>query len=128
MIYVDSSVALAHLLAEGKRMPDELWDETLTSSSLLMYEVWNRIHARRLAHSHEAETHRILGRVIMIELSPNVLKRALQPLPYEPRTLDALHLASMDYVQNQGQGLELASFDERLLASARALGIAIYRA
>jgi hypothetical protein len=63
----------------------------------------------------------------MIDLSPEILKRALDPLPHMPRTLDALHLASMDYVQNQGHALELASFDERLLTSARALGIAAYR-
>ena len=30
MIYVDTSVVLAHLLAEDRRPPDALWRETLS--------------------------------------------------------------------------------------------------
>jgi hypothetical protein len=39
MIYLDSSVALAHLLAEDRFPPDEFWDEQLVSSRLLECEV-----------------------------------------------------------------------------------------
>ena len=46
MIYLDSSVALAHLFAEEQRLPDAVWSEPLTSSRLLEYEVWNRLHAK----------------------------------------------------------------------------------
>jgi hypothetical protein len=42
MIYLDSSVALAHLLAEDRFPPDLLWDQQLVSSRLLECEVWNR--------------------------------------------------------------------------------------
>ena len=52
MIYLDTSVALAHLLAEDRQPPDDLWTEELWSSRLLEYELWNRIHARDLARSH----------------------------------------------------------------------------
>ena len=34
MIYLDSSVALAHLFAEEQRLPDAVWSEPLTSSRL----------------------------------------------------------------------------------------------
>ena len=34
MIYLDSSVALAYLLAEDRFPPDGLWDEQLVSSRL----------------------------------------------------------------------------------------------
>jgi hypothetical protein len=37
--------------------------------------------------------------------------------------LDALHLATMDFVQGRGRAIELASYDARLLAAARALRI-----
>lgn len=37
MIYLDTSVALAHLLAEDRQPPASLWDETLVSSRLLEY-------------------------------------------------------------------------------------------
>jgi hypothetical protein len=35
MTYLDSSVALAHLLAEDRFPPDLLWDQQLVSSRLL---------------------------------------------------------------------------------------------
>ena len=48
MIYLDSSVALAYLLAEDRFPPDILWDQPLVSSRLLECEVWNRINAHQL--------------------------------------------------------------------------------
>jgi hypothetical protein len=50
MIYLDSSVALAHLLAEDRFPPETLWDRPLVSSRLLECEVWNRINAHRKIH------------------------------------------------------------------------------
>ncbi len=41
------------------------------------------------------------------------------------RTLDALHLASMEFLRLRGQSIELASYDDRLIVGARALGIAL---
>ena len=82
MIYLDSSVALAHLLVED--------------------------------------------RVPLLELAPPVLVRALEPFPVPVRTLDALHLASMDFLRTHGQTVRLASYDERLLTVARRLDIDVY--
>ena len=45
MIYIDSSVALAYLLAEPRSPSTRLWQESLTSSALLEYEVWTRVNA-----------------------------------------------------------------------------------
>jgi hypothetical protein len=55
LTYIDSSVALAYLLAEIRVPAAEFWRSALTSSRLLEYEVWNRIHARQLdqlRHDH----------------------------------------------------------------------------
>jgi hypothetical protein len=52
LIYLDSSVALAHLFGEGKSPAPALWREPQISSRLLEYELWNRTHARRLAGSY----------------------------------------------------------------------------
>lgn len=41
------------------------------------------------------------------------------------RTLDALHLATAEYLQRDGNDVELASYDTRLIAAAKALGIRI---
>jgi predicted nucleic acid-binding protein len=127
LIYLDTSVALAHLLAEDLSPPEKLWQETLISSRLLEYKVWNRIHARNLTRSHSDEVRSLLNRIAFIELSSPVLTRALEPFPKPVRTLDALHLASMDFLRRQGQAITLASYDSRLNATARALRFAIYK-
>ena len=127
MIYLDTSVALAHLLAEDRASPEELWQQPLISSRLIEYEIWTRIHARKLARSHSDEVRSLLSRVALVELSPSVLARALEPFPKPVRTLDALHLASMDFLHRQGQAVTLASYDDRLISAARALRFSIYK-
>lgn len=123
MIYLDSSVALAHLLAEDRFPPDELWEEQLVSSRLLECEVWNRINAQQLQNSHGDAVRNLIGRVAMIEMVGPVLTRALQPFPVPVRTLDAIHLAALEFIRAQKQSVQLASYDERLLEAARFLGI-----
>ena len=124
MIYIDSSVLLADLLAEFRSPPERLWDEDLASSRLLAYEVWNRINARGLMISHGGRARGLLARVNLTEISERALARALEPFPVAVRTLDAVHLATMEFLRGNGASVELASYDSRLLAAARALGIA----
>jgi predicted nucleic acid-binding protein len=126
VIYLDTSVALAHLLAEDRSPPEGLWGEPLISSRLLTYEVWIRIHARKLGRSHGDHVRELLGRVSLVELGPTVLARVLEPFPTPVRTLDALHLASMEFLRAHGQAVHLASYDARLIAAARALKIPLY--
>ena len=61
----------------------------------------------------------------LLELSPSVLARALDafPGPGTLRTLDALHLVSCSYLVEPAQGVALASYDRRMNAVARAMGI-----
>jgi predicted nucleic acid-binding protein len=125
VIYLDASVGLAHLFAEDRRPPDDLWREPLTASRLLQYEVWTRVHARRLEASHGPQVRDLLDGIAYIELTPPVLARAVEPFPVAVRTLDALHLATMDFLRNRGLSIELATYDGRLLTAARALGIPI---
>jgi predicted nucleic acid-binding protein len=123
LIYLDTSVALAHLLAEDRHPPDALWRAPLVSSRLLEYELWTRINARGLAKTHDEAARDLLGRVAFMELARPVLARALEPFPAPVRTLDALHLASIDFLRGQNQKLELATYDERLAAAAKAMKI-----
>jgi uncharacterized protein len=126
VIYLDSSVALAHLFAEPRQVSLSLWEQQLASSQLLEYEVWNRIHARAAAHVHHA-ARILIGRVLLFELDVTRLARALEPFPVPIRTLDSLHLATIDYLRARGNDVALASFDRRMIAAARALGIALYQ-
>ncbi len=123
MIYLDTSVVLAHLLAEDHAPPAELWAEQLVSSRLFQYEAWTRIHARGLAASHGPLLEDLLGRVALLELAPPILARALEPFPRPVRTLDALHLSSLLFLWKTGTPIRLASFDTRLTEVAVSLGV-----
>ncbi|MCY3600097.1 MAG: PIN domain-containing protein [Gemmatimonadetes bacterium] len=125
MIYVDTSVALAHLLAEDRRPPTSFWTDTLVSSRLLEYEMWTRLHARELASSRSEAAHSLIARISLVELAPPVLARALDAFPVPVRTLDGLHLASLEFLRGRGQAVELASYDRRMASAAEAMGIPI---
>jgi len=126
LIYLDTSVALAQLLAEDRRPPAELWEETLVASRLLEYEMWNRLHARDLARSHGDALRLLLARVAFLELGRPVLTRALQPFPTPVRTLDALHLASAAYLREHGATVTLATYDGRMREAAAGMGFSLY--
>lgn len=126
MIYVDSSVVLAQLLAEDRFPDPAFWqDGPLVSSRLLEYEVWNRINARELGLSHGDDVRLLLGRLAFLELAPSVLARALEPFPTEVRTLDALHLASIEFLRGLGQRPVLATYDRRLADAATSLDVSL---
>ncbi len=127
MIYLDTSVLLAHLLAEDKSPPERLWKEILVSSRLLEYEVWNRVHALDLAESHGDAVRQALASIALLELVSPVVIRTIEPFPIRLRTLDALHIATIVFLQTQGQDVKLASYDDRMLKAARKLHIPIYK-
>lgn len=126
MIYLDTSVALAHLLAEDRRPPDSIWAAPLVASRLLEWELWVRLNARGLGASHGELARQLLARVAFLELVTDVVTRAREPFPVPVRTLDALHLASLEFLAAQGVRVELATYDERLLAAARALDLPVH--
>ena len=125
MIYVDSSIALAWLLAEDRSPSPALWRERLISSRLLQFEVWVRIHARGLTHSHSQLVELLLKRVSLLEMAVPVLARALHPFPKPVRTLDALHLASADFLRARGEPVVIASYDGRLVETAQLMGFSL---
>ncbi len=126
MIYIETSVILAQLLAEDRCPPESLWANAIVSSRLTEYEVWNRIHARGLGSSHGESVRLLLGRLRWLEMTPAVLARALEPWPVPLRTLDALHLASVEFLRAHGQEVKLASYDVRLIGAGRRLSIPLF--
>ena len=118
-------MALAHLLAEDREPPVEIWGEALVSSRLLEYEVWTRVHARDLSRSHGDAVRLVLARLAWVEMRPEVLRRATLPFPLPVRTLDALHLASLTFLREHGYDVALATYDARLVRAAEAMDIAV---
>ncbi len=125
MIYLDTSVVLARLFAEDHAPPDAFWSQDFVSSRLLEFEVFNRVHARGAGPTYATNARHFVDRVSLVDLSAPVLARALLPFALPVRTLDALHLATMDFLRAQGQTLALATYDQRLAAAAKALGFSL---
>ncbi len=129
MIYVDTSVALATLFKETRRPLGSFWQGSLISSRLLEYEMIVRINSKGSAaaalRAMTSAGTALLSGIVLMDLSPPVVARALVPFPVPVRTLDALHLATLDYLRNQGSIVELATYDTRLTAAATALGFPI---
>ncbi|MDE0135734.1 MAG: PIN domain-containing protein [Acidimicrobiaceae bacterium] len=125
MIYLDTSVVLAHLLGEDLQPPASIWEAELVSSRLVEYELWTRLNSAALGEAYDDAAQALLGRLALVELSPVVLARALQPFPGASavRTLDALHLATCDYLRNNSRRIELATYDRRMRATASAMGV-----
>jgi predicted nucleic acid-binding protein len=126
VIYLDTSAALAELLAEDIKPAAGLWSERLVSSRLLEYEIWTRLHARKLARTHGEAARDLLARVALLELVPPVLDRALEPFPTAVRTLDALHLASIDFLRARRVDVRLATFDARMREAAIHMGVKLF--
>jgi predicted nucleic acid-binding protein len=125
VIYLDTSVVLAALFNEQRRPPDTLWATATISSRLLEYEIFVRLNALgRPAHATQ-HARNFVETVELVDLARPVLDRALQPFPVPLRTLDAIHLATLLYLQDRGLGLELATYDDRLGDVARAMGITL---
>ena len=125
MIYLDSSVALAQLFGEGRVPPVEFWAEQLIASRLFEFEVWNRVHARNLGAVLSPDVYRLCARIEFVELTRAVLSRVLDPFPVSVRTLDAVHLSTIDFLRRDGRAVRLASYDNRMLDAARAMGVPI---
>ena len=88
MIYLDSSVVLARVFAEAASPSDRFWSQRFVSSWLLAYEVMNRVNLRADVSGLRDNAQAIVDRVELIDLSPAVLDRALQPFPVPVKTLD----------------------------------------
>jgi hypothetical protein len=113
-------------LDEDVHPPERLWKESLVSSRLMEYEAWRRLHALGLAESHGESLRSLLSAVAMLDLPTPIVERAREAFPRPVRTLDALHLASLLFLVEQGQKVQLATYDERLERVATELGISPY--
>lgn len=125
MIYIDTSVLLAEVLLEDRHPTEAFWNEPLISSRLLKYEAWTCLNRLGAKASQIEAARLLLDRIALIEMHAPALERALEPLPVPVRTLDAMHLATMDFLKQQGQPVRLASYDDRLITAARAMDFAI---
>lgn len=95
------------------------------SSRLMEFELRVRVNARGLGTSHGDLVTLMLQRIAFLEMLEPILERARDPFPTPVRTLDALHLSSLLFLQEQGARIRLASYDGRMVEAARALDVQV---
>ena len=102
-IYLDSSAVIRALTGDGDPLQEwGRWDRA-DSSELMAVEVRRTIDRLRLERALDdeevADAHNELSTAVrivsLIEITPEVLRRASQPMPTVVKTLDAIHLASV---------------------------------
>ena len=126
MIYLDSSIVLAQVRSEDRHPPPEFWNNSFVSSRLLQYETWTRLHAAGRDQAEAEMARGLLIRVSYVELVPEVLDPLVEGLRVPVKTLDAIHLITMRWLEGQRLRVELATYDEKLAAAARKLGFALH--
>ena len=130
--YVETSGLLAALLEADAparrflRMPG-----TLLSSAVTFAEARRGIVRARRADRLTAEQERAAlaavtrfrRRCAVMPITDEILTRVGKPFPVEPvRTLDAIHLATVEALADDPQSLAVLTRDERVRANANVLG------
>ena len=132
--YVDASVVAAEVAPAGPRWRDWLTADIVYSSELVAVEVKRMLH-RLLVERHVdeesfaagvASLDRLLMALTLMDLSPEVLKRAGEAFPTRLKTLDALHVATAVLVRDTSNpDLVFVTADHRQATAARALSFAV---
>ena len=133
--YIESSALLAAFLeadvaarralrARGRRL----------TSALTLAEAHRALVRARLAERLSADEERravrglatFARRCELVAVTDEVLARAGRPFPVEPlRTLDAIHLASVELLDGAPQLIAVVTRDRRVAENARAMGYAV---
>lgn len=123
-MYVDSSVVLATVFAEARRPDDRFWLGPRFASRLADLEVRVRVAGRASRGSVE-DVDAVLAHMQFIEMSAASLSLLYTRPPAGVRTLDAIHLATLEHLHRTGHGMPLATYDRRLATAAHGMGFQV---
>lgn len=134
IVFLETS-ALVSILFDEPSAPDILnilnRNEIMIASSLALIESGRAItraeSLRRITGRDANRLRRLLRSSSeewqIIELNEHIVRRAQEPFPVEPiRTLDALHLATLEHVSSLVPSVEVLTLDRRIRENATALG------
>ena len=118
--YVDSSVVLRIVLGQPDPLPEWSRLERAISSELLGVECLRTIDRLRIradlgdrtVADRRGALLETIDAIDLVALDASILGRAAEPFPTLVRTLDALHLASADFLRCTGVRIEIATYDE----------------
>ncbi len=132
--YVETSALLAALLEQDTDAQQTLRAPGRRVTSALTLAEANRgvVRARATGRLSEVQERRAIqalqtfaARCDVVGVVASVLERAGRPFPIEPiRTLDAIHLATAEFLGGPPQLVTVLTRDTRVRDNARALGFA----
>lgn len=113
--------AITELEADGRRITSAL---TFAEAARALVRART---AGRLTTAQERAAlrglHTLERRSIVVSVTDEILTRAGRPFPVEPiRTLDAIHLATAEFLGEAPQLMTVVTRDDRIRQNARALG------
>jgi len=133
--YIESSALVAAILEHDAEALADLRELGRRVASALTFAEATRAVlrarvTRRISPAEERAVLRALRtfehRCTVIAVTEAVLTRAGRPFPIEPvRTLDGIHLATLDLLGETPQLVTVVTRDKRVASNARALGYAI---
>jgi len=133
IVYLDSSVVLRPLLAQGNRLQEWGDWQVAYASEVLGIECRRAIDRLRLEGLFDDKQVARAGEALVqiehtirrIKLSSSVVREASRTMPTIVKTLDAIHLASAMVIrERRGVELVFATHDDQQATAARALGFA----
>ena len=122
--YLDSSALVKTVIREPESSALRRYLRSLpvhASSALATTEVLRAV--RRADPAAIPKAHEALGRVVILELTDDLLHDAGLLDPPELRTLDAIHLAAAKALG--GDLAAVVTYDERMASAATRLGLAV---
>ncbi len=125
MIYVDASVVLAWIFGEEQRPSREFWNGPRFASRLTDLEVRVRAAANPRSAAGDAGIDAITSRLRFTEINTETVGLLYSRPPKGLRTLDAIHIATLEYLRRTGRELTLATYDQRLATAAQAMGFQV---
>jgi predicted nucleic acid-binding protein len=133
--YIESSALVAAILERDAEALAEIREigQRATSALTLAETIRALIRARvagRITPREERAALRdfqwFVRACLVISISDQILERAGRPFPGEPvRTLDAIHLATLESLGEAPQLVTVVTRDDRIARNARALGYAV---
>ena len=132
LAYIETSALLAALLDKDRGAKRSLRAATLRiASSLTIVEARRALVRARTTGRIDDKQARLTARALqtfarrcaLVPITDDILDRAARPFPAEPvRTLDAIHLASAEFLGEPPALITIVTRDERIRRNAEAMG------
>lgn len=132
--YVDSSVVLRAVLGQRGALSGSDEPGHSITSALTRVECLRTLDRLRLEENlsddeivrRREAVFRLIGSLVLVDVTPPVLERAAQPLPTVLGTLDAIHLTTaLLWQEVEAEPVSFATHDLALARAARACGLAV---